>query len=339
MTKKNQQSVYDQVIQNLPSFKHCSELKRNVLYLTIQYLIKNENIKFINQWISKLQGRLDKYLKEKKHTWNTINPDKRCRDINYVIDDITHGIRQLKKHRNVWLDHQINKTVIDVLNANRFFNCDRIFKYENSKYRLQRKIMDDLCENFNYISNNMNNYKNKHMCEGVASYIASNKSYLKKLFSDVKIRNDPIFNFDSNCTIDFIEKSITPIVCNNETKAPQALQEDSEVKLEDDVSEAALAAVEANQLDDPDPGEMAQFFIEDDTPFYLRPTNIGTAAIGIPLLSLIIYKTKARGQNRMKNNFSQDGKETEELLINSIEPLELKSQNSQYNISYQSVND
>lgn len=66
MTKKNQQSVYDQVIQNLPSFKHCSELKRNVLYLTIQYLIKNENIKFINQWISKLQGRLDKYLKEKK---------------------------------------------------------------------------------------------------------------------------------------------------------------------------------------------------------------------------------------------------------------------------------
>ncbi|KMZ95368.1 Pv-fam-c protein [Plasmodium vivax Mauritania I] len=279
MTKKNQQSVYDQVIQNLPSFKHCSELKRNVLYLTIQYLIKNENIKFINQWISKLQGRLDK-------------------DINYVIDDITHGIKQLKKHRNVWLDHQINKIVIDVLNANRFFNCDRTFKYENSKYRLQRKIMDDLCENFNYISNNMNNYKNKHMCEGVASYIASNKSYLKKLFSDVKIRNDPIFNFDSKCTIDYIENSITLIKCNNETNAPQALQGDSKVKLEDDVSEAALAAVEANQLDDPDPGEMAQFFIEDDTPFYLRPTNIGTAAIGIPLLSLIIYKVKHKYTNK-----------------------------------------
>ncbi|KNA01666.1 Pv-fam-c protein [Plasmodium vivax North Korean] len=279
MTKKNQQSVYDQVIQNLPSFKHCSELKRNVLYLTIQYLIKNENIKFINQWISKLQGRLDK-------------------DINYVIDDITHGIKQLKKHRNVWLDHQINKIVIDVLNANRFFNCDRTFKYENSKYRLQRKIMDDLCENFNYISNNMNNYKNKHMCEGVASYIASNKSYLKKLFSDVKIRNDPIFNFDSKCTIDYIENSITLIKCNNETNAPQALQGDSKVKLEDDVSEAALAAVEANQLDDPDPGEMAQFFIEDDTPFYLRPTNIGTAALGIPLLSLILYKVKHKYANK-----------------------------------------
>ncbi|CAI7723923.1 PIR protein [Plasmodium vivax] len=339
MTKKNQQSVYHPVIKNLPSLKNYAELRRSIFYLAIQQFIKNENINFINQWISKLQERLDTYLKNQKNIWNNIDLDKRCRDINYIINNITQGIIQLKKHNYVLLDHQINNAVKYALKANGYLNCYRDYNNENSIYRHDRKILDDLCENYNYISKNMNNYKKKHRCERVASYIEYNKSYLKELFLDEKIRDNPIFKISSNCTINYIENSIKPIVCNNETNAPQALQGDPKVKLEDDVSEAALAAVEANQLDDPDPGEMAQFFIEDDTPFYLRPTNIGTAAIGISLLSLIIYKTKARGQNRMKNNFSQDGKETEELLINSIEPLELKSQNSQYNISYQSVND
>ncbi|SBT33200.1 PIR Superfamily Protein [Plasmodium ovale wallikeri] len=54
-----------------------------------------------------------------------------------------------------------------------------------NKYINIRKLMDNFCEDSNYIRNHIEDYKQKGTCKAIISKITSNKNHLNQQLSDV----------------------------------------------------------------------------------------------------------------------------------------------------------
>ncbi|SBS80952.1 PIR Superfamily Protein [Plasmodium ovale curtisi] len=317
----------------LPSEKYDIVLRKGVYYDVLRSFIKLKDIKKIKTWLFYFQKHFDAYIQNQLKAWSEGDGDKRCRDVNYILDVINEKIKGIKEYKFDLDLHKMNSTAEFILIKHPNLKCKRN-SYVNmgNKYINIRKLLDNFCEDSNYIRNHIEDYKQKGICKDIISKITSNKDHLNQQLSDGIDHANKLFQISSDCTIDNINSMLESITCNSESA---------------DFSATARAGAEKD-LENEEFGEEAgaeeiqQYLSESESSSNIKSTAIGLSLSGVVATGLLLYRTTPLGSwvntnilNRSPIS-SLDIHASEDIVMDNFDPIH-SSLNHDYDIPYHRV--
>ncbi|VUZ99432.1 PIR protein [Plasmodium vivax] len=330
-------------IKNLPSLRYYTPLMRFLYFEFIVSFIKKKNIYGVSKWVNNFEKRLSDYLNvTKKINKGKLHP-KICRDINYILDIITHGIYKLRGTNYVKLAHDIEITAKKLLDRDGPLGCIRKIHNITGNDIIYRKYMDDICIDIPYIKEKMKEIKQSNNCQKIVSYFEGKR----KIFLDncQHIPNNEFFNFDNVCTINKIKNELETLNCNalDEAKAQSLVEAPADAPVEPGTGELMETTLEeaqaAQKLEN-----LLQQGLQEETP-NLDTTYAAASLTGVSLFGVLLYKytnlgswlNSRNGSNRGMNRFPINGELNEDLLMNNFEYLQTGVPNQEYHLAYNSM--
>ncbi|SBS99403.1 PIR protein [Plasmodium ovale] len=316
----------------LPSKINDITLAKGVKYNILKFFIESKKMPQIKIWFSKFENNFRNYIRSQSQSWPENNSDKRCRDVNYILDVINEKIKGLKKSQFALDLHKMNTSAQYILFINPTLKCNKISSSNiSNKYKYIRKLLDNLCEDINYIRTNIDEINGKNVCKPMMTKITTNKVRLdQQLTSDID-RTNEIFKIGDDCTIDKIESMIDSITCNIESAEFSAtVRAGSEEHLEN--GEFGEAGAE----------EIQQYLSESESSSNIKSTAIGLSLSGVVATGLLLYRTTPLGSwvntnilNRSPIS-SLDIHASEDIVMDNFDPIH-SSLNHDYDIPYHRV--
>ncbi|KMZ98991.1 hypothetical protein PVNG_03830 [Plasmodium vivax North Korean] len=282
-------------IMNLPSLRYYTPLMRRLYFQFIVSFIKKKNIYGVSNWVNNFENRLSVYLNvRKKINKGKLHP-KICRDINYILDIITHGIYKLRGTNYVKLAHDIEITAKKLLDGDGPLGCIRKIHNITGNDIIYRKYMDDICIDIPYIKEKMKEIKQSNNCQKVVSHFEGNRKFFLDNYQH--IRNHEFFKFDEYCTIDNIKKELSTLNCNklDETETQPLVETPKVVSVragEDELTETTLDDAQAAQNLD----TLLKQSLQEETPNF-DTTYAAASLTGVSLFGVLLYKVMYNCKN------------------------------------------
>ncbi|SBT58708.1 PIR Superfamily Protein [Plasmodium ovale wallikeri] len=146
-------------INDLPSKKYKNELENGINYQDIEKNIEGGRLAtYSSYWSTTVRIYLENYINGNIDKWSNSNYEKRCRDFNHILDNILQKIKE-KEQTNSDNSYSLIKQYIDNgVEAHLMIwenKCKRNSKIdENSAETENKKKIDDLCEDIDFINKN-----------------------------------------------------------------------------------------------------------------------------------------------------------------------------------------
>ncbi|SBS94231.1 PIR Superfamily Protein [Plasmodium ovale curtisi] len=365
MTKKKKHTFVT------PSRAYYIDLINSIRYVNIKNYIKAKNKQKISRWLSNIEDLLNKYLSKNATQWEKINPKKRCRDINHILDDIIQKMVASKIFGYVKWENEIDITVKKSLRKYVSLDCRRTYDNVDKQNIKLRKTLDDICEDTIYIHNNITKFIERGSCDEVTSELEARfRNFIEKQTPHIDMN---AFHFDNECKLENIETMIANIKCDVGSESVTRRQE-GQAKLLKPVN-FGVPTEEQEQLqtqkgffldiDGPrlanDPGPDEDVRDEDINGYpvfsspledeeeelasgstgsgksgYINATSVSLSVLGITSVCLLLYKVTPVGSWL---HSSMGGNDKINSYLNTDGSNEMTFDDHEYNVAYDPVSD
>ncbi|SCA48182.1 PIR protein [Plasmodium ovale] len=346
--------------EDIPSNKYFEKLKKSIKFEDIIRYIKKERSSYkIEEWINMYSGYLENYLNDNVDEWKRSDTKKRCDDLNYILNIIVDSLEQMKLDKSIKYLHDINTYSRDTLKKYAPLNCYRNMHGNFNRIEFFKKRFSLLCDDSDYVITNIDSINKSPDCKTIISDIFTRRNSLKDVLNKTKLKYRNIFNFNQKCK-DNLGQIFNRKDCNlvktrkhlaqdgDSLRAEvNALQGGKMGSLEDSESGERFDRVQGKEEDaleisDPDSMELLQRELEEmEMSPHTKTTVAAGSFVGVSLISLFLYKATPIGSwlrstviPSTENNYSMFNEETDNLLSNSIDPLQLNMDNYEYQMSY-----
>ncbi|KMZ88954.1 hypothetical protein PVBG_05771 [Plasmodium vivax Brazil I] len=278
--------------------------------------IKEEKLELVEKWLQDFKPNLKKYLSLINAKKENIDINIHCRDLNYILDTISERVFEYKKIERIKWYHDIEETTIKLLN-NEFkeLKCKREMYDSNNNYMHIKKYMRDLCEDIKYIIEKKMELQKNANCKDIIFRVSERQKQLREVFH-TNTRHS-VFNFDNNCTIDYIMNNFSGNECNNVAKSPkpkaqtvntsmEQTKQDASPALGETLTTAPGQSVDTKEASEQEDDEMEPNGIEEsdflmgmslklssgEAEPKLDTTYAAASLCGVSLIGAMIYKVK-----------------------------------------------
>ncbi|SBT56809.1 PIR Superfamily Protein [Plasmodium ovale wallikeri] len=336
-------------LNDLPSVKYEKELKDSINYNTLENSVKNViEDEEIHSWVQNFKSKVEEYLTNSPRHFS-FNNDKRCKDFNYLIIEIINKIHSLSDNigRKAKWSNEIKKWRDDYFSRNPSLISDKNNKY----WDLQLKDLYDLCEDYLFVQEKLEEIKISDKCESFITKMNEKKEVLnqKRTFFERKIRFMNIPNIPCSHTI--LDNHIPPINCTPITKPD--LAPDADVANDDQLGSGEsgdrlrihLSSSFGGFNDDRQRSSTLREGNETNSDSSSNAISLVSLPIfGVLVCSFLLYRfTPLRSKfhgNFLKNvdaPLNKDDKTIDQMLFNTSNLSDNYSENMQYNVSYQTI--
>ncbi|CAG9474717.1 unnamed protein product [Plasmodium vivax] len=345
------------LVKDLPSKKFYNKVKEDIHYDEILRYIRYNNVTKVEKWINEFRKRLDNYLKKETAEWNHINPDKRCSDLNFIIDVIVERIEKSKLRNNMYHAHNVLKTSTELINNYLPIKCNRSFNNDIKDGAIFKKYFDNLCEDSSYIISNIEKVKKGGRCNAIVNDIRIRKKALGEIvFKIFQKKFANFFNISEECSTN-MDKILNGNFCDIPPRELDSVRRQN-VEGSSDHPKGALDAEQAQEEskdhaagDDTD-NEMTRplesFELElgnNEEPLDLNTTYAASTLLGTSLMAIILYKFKPFNSRIPSKNLRRaqmipavhDGEATG-WLLNNFDYQEMNSDHHEYHMPYGAAN-
>ncbi|SBT55945.1 PIR Superfamily Protein [Plasmodium ovale wallikeri] len=305
MTKNN-------FLDELPSRKYKKELERGIHYQDVDQNISGDILKtYVEFWGNTWPPYLGNYINDYMNDWSNSNFEKRCRDLNHILDFILKRIkRKIPDSQGPYelIKEYINKAAETHLSS--WGNdCKRNSKLNTHYDDIENlKKIDDFCEDIAYLEKNISEIHSND-CKQIEIYIDQQITDLKPIYTNSQTKYLPTLEYYNFKSFEDFNSKITNL----------------KSKYQEGIDGAHLAGdkIETSQYSGGNTSIIAV-----------------TSLSGILSSALLLYKTTPFGsilnnviQKRLKfgNNLN------EEIDYETLEAIPESSHNGSYNILYNTV--
>ncbi|SCO65450.1 VIR protein [Plasmodium vivax] len=314
-------------VKDLPSKKFYNKVKDAILYEDILKYIRSNDIKNVEIWIDKFRERLLNYLMNETAEWKSIKPEKRCSDLNFIIDVIVERIEKSKLRDNIYHAHNVLKTSTELINHHSPTNCARSFNTNIKDGVIFKRYFDNLCEDSSFIISNIEQIKKGGKCKAIVKCSTN----MAKIFEGKFCAILP-GELDS-------EKSQN---VKGSSEHPEGTLVAEQVK--EELEDSAAGEVTDKDMSPP----LHSFDLElgnDEKPLDLNTTYAASTLLGTSLMAIILYKFKPFNSRIPSKNLRRaqiipavhDGEATG-WLLNNFDYQEMNSDHHEYHMPYGAVN-
>ncbi|SBT72311.1 hypothetical protein, conserved [Plasmodium ovale] len=201
---------------DLPSIKHYNVLKECMHYNDIIDAIdKNKSTVVANNWSDNFRTYSSSYL-DKYPVDTSINSNKRCRDLIYLLEYIKTRITvsPIFDGQNGYMLSNIDNFVNSLISYG-YEKCTIDLTEQETLYTQNRRQFDDLCEDVTYINEKLNEINNSSQCKEIHDYIVGQKKSVRETYDLDFYKYFDILQYYSYDTFESIERIIKNIKCNN----------------------------------------------------------------------------------------------------------------------------
>ncbi|KMZ83182.1 hypothetical protein PVBG_05787 [Plasmodium vivax Brazil I] len=292
------------LVKDLPSKKFYNKVKDAILYEDILKYIRSNDIKNVEIWIDKFRERLRNYLMNETAEWKSIKPEKRCSDLNFIIDVIVERIEKSKLRDNIYHAHNVLKTSTELINHHSPTNCARSFNTNIKDGVIFKRYFDNLCEDSSFIISNIEQIKKGGKCKAIVNDIRIRKKALgEKVFKIFKKKFSIFFNISEECSTNmakiFEGKFCAILPGELDSEKSQNVKGSSEhpegtlvaEQVKEELEDSAAGEVTDKDMSPP----LHSFDLElgnDEEPLDLNTTYAASTLLGTSLMAIILYKVK-----------------------------------------------
>ncbi|SBS89333.1 PIR Superfamily Protein [Plasmodium ovale curtisi] len=268
---------------------------------------------------------MEQYLTDSSKD-SSFDHDKRCKHFNYLINTKISKITSLSDDLQKKADW--SKKIKDwrdrYYGSNSNFKCKNFNKYFDSN----EKNLDTFCEDSFFINNKITDIKKSVYCQKIVNTISARKGNLESLRARDEIKG--IFTkINDECSTQFLDTIFTSFTCNSSAKrlvAPDVLISSAEHGDGQASSEGLMIQPQPSfgSLVDGSHGSI---------------TMPGVLVCSFLLYRFTPFGSKFLGYFRNKGDIplNQDYEETAQMLSNTPNLNNMYSENTQYNLSYQTL--
>ncbi|SBS82182.1 PIR protein [Plasmodium ovale] len=331
-------------VKDLPSIKCIKDLKNTIKFEEIMNYIKRKNSEKIRDWVAVFKRRLLEYLNNFTHYQDTTYPNKRCRDLNHVLDIVIGLILKQKLDDSIKFYNNTERVALNILNGSNSLKCRRILYDEKYPFRHLRKMFDDFCEDSLYIDSNIDSIKKSPKCRTIMSNIRRRRDYIAKILNRNRHIPRDIFNFNDQCNGNNIEKIHKTTNCMRVTEAEDLPSSAPLARGAGDLDLSASAGnpKEVLDTDSSEASDLVEREIKEyESSEHLNITYATSSVVGTALFSYFLYRATPVGSwirskvlSNTQNNFSMFNDGSDNSLSNNIDPLQLNMDNYEYNMPY-----
>ncbi|SBT56514.1 PIR Superfamily Protein [Plasmodium ovale wallikeri] len=332
--------------KDLPSIKFDKDAKDIIHYNTLEsYVISKPEDVEIEKWITQFKTLMEKYLMQSDREFLR-NQDKRCRDFQYLIFDITQIILKLKAG-NFGKRHKWKEDIVhfrDSIITTFPFLCNKI----SIIHKYNMKNLDDFCEDSAFIEENLSDIQNSVHCESIVKNMSTRKNNLMILRTQDQRKN--IFTtINDKCSTHNLDTIYTSIDCisrdKSESEHGAATERINHVD-NGEASERLMTQTRSFEQLKNGGTELLTIPTESETYNSSSSNTVGLVSLpilGISALSILLYKYTPLGSKIYAHFQNKDipineGYEaTDQMLFNISNSNDMYSESMKYNISYQKL--
>ncbi|VVA00226.1 PIR protein [Plasmodium vivax] len=334
---------------DLPSVKFENEIKDLIDYSTFESYKKNitESDK-IDKWIESFQEKLEAYSIDSSED-SSPNQDKRCKHFNYLLNFIINKLNSLSRNPLEGLNWstKIKQCRKKFLLSNDNLNCN-----ENNRYSGEDdKLLGTFCEDRDFINRNLDQIQNSDHCQNIVDYMSTIKVRLLSIHQLHLTRRHTHLEIDNNCSTKNLNDILPSITCNSGVKhssqsdpLSQSVNhadgdESSQELMTQNAPEHARLTTDSQELvtitgeSEPSDGQSSNTL-----------NTVGLPIFGVLGCSFLFYKFtpvgsifRSRIQNKGIIPINNDDYSIKQILSNTPNNNDIYSENTQYNISYQTL--
>ncbi|SBS93737.1 PIR Superfamily Protein [Plasmodium ovale curtisi] len=206
---------------DIPSIKYKDIWKDSISYNEIIEIIHNQKEPYhANQWISNFRTKFNSYLEEYVNKLSDKNPQKHCRDLYYLLEDVIHKIKFLPGYDKSYdfIKKSIKNTMDTELKNNGYILCvkDAFNEFDinyNEIYIKNKKKIDDLCENINYTNKNYGKINNSSECAEIKKHIDHQYEILREVHNSNPAKYSDVLAYYEFTSFNDLENIIKKIQC------------------------------------------------------------------------------------------------------------------------------
>ncbi|SBT58003.1 PIR Superfamily Protein [Plasmodium ovale wallikeri] len=189
---------------DLPSKKYQNELENVIHYKEAEQNMEGDRLTTkLDFWSTVFPEHLYNYINNYISGWSPDNKEKRCRDLNYILDFILKSIKA-KEKTNSLISYKLIESYIN--NAAKMYlrpwseECERNSKLSEHNDDIENmKKIDDLCEDIAYIKEKISEIHSND-CNEIESYFNQQITDLQTIYTNSQTKYYPIlkhYNFNS----------------------------------------------------------------------------------------------------------------------------------------------
>ncbi|SCA59739.1 VIR protein [Plasmodium vivax] len=336
--------------KELPSVKFENEIKGLINYSTFESYKKNETIEGeIDNWVQHFHLKLGTYSTDSSHNLS-LNNDERCKQFNYLINTIISKVNSLSNDplkRLQWSTKIKESRDKFFLSNNNILNCNENNKYIDEDY----KILGTFCEDSNFIQKNLGEIQDSVHCQKIVEYMSSIKDRLISVHELQRKRTGIIPKIDDTCSTKFLHIIFPSITCISSVKRQSQVEAPD---LSDQLDDSDKSDEELKMLPLPASGDLTTDIeglvttSAESEPIDGQSSNtlntVGLPIFGVLGCSFLLYKFtpvgsifRSRIQNKGIIPINNDDYSIKQILSNTPNNNDIYSENTQYNISYQTL--
>ncbi|SBT58558.1 PIR Superfamily Protein [Plasmodium ovale wallikeri] len=343
---------------DIPSKRFFDELKKSIKFDDIiRYIKRNDNSGNIQRWIDKFPEYLENYLKQNEANWLSNNKDKRCSDLNYILDAIINNIEKFKLSNLIKLINDIDTHSINVLKNHKILECYRELHGTFNNVEYYKKRFGLLCEDIEYIILNIDGIINSPDCKAIIANVYIRKNGLMDVFKKIESKHHNVFNSSKECMrkINRLNIRRNCILKKNDSvlhEGGRGLQDqgrasqagDTAALEEAQMTDALVSEPDGESEDDSGRLDLLRRELEEkEMSPNLKTALSAGSLVGASLISLFLYRATPIGSwirstvlPNNKNDYNMLNEGNDNLLSSSIDPLQLNMDNHEYHMSYNS---
>ncbi|SBT57320.1 PIR Superfamily Protein [Plasmodium ovale wallikeri] len=300
-------------IDDIPSKKYNKELKDVIHYEEIDQNIDSKTFTSESTfWQTTLHNYLGEYINNYTDTWSKSNKQKRCRDLNHILNFI---IKRIKDKKPYDTSYDLIPTYINNSYNIHFmaweYVCTRDSELnEDINYIENMKKIDDLCEDVVFIKEKISEI-HKNDCKQIENYLDQQIPNLRNIYTTSDKKYSDILKYYDFTSFDQIDSIVN----------------DFKSKCQEGTTGASLVGDQGG----------AQ-------PYSDRSASIiaVTSLSGILSSFILLYKTTSFGSilnNLVGNKMKFGNSLSDEAYHETLENISESSHNGGYNILYNSIGD
>ncbi|CAI7720813.1 hypothetical protein PVPAM_100007700 [Plasmodium vivax] len=297
------------------------------------------------------------YNKNDTAEWNLVKPEKRCSDLNFIINVIAERIEKSKLDNKMHHSHKVLETSKELINRHSSIKCDRSFNDDIKDGAIFKRYFDNLCEDCSFIISNTEKIKKGGKCNAIVNDIRKRKKALgDAVFNIFKKDFDSFFNIIGECNTHMnkiLEGNFCAILrggVDSATRqnvkgssahpagaldAEQAEEESADHGAGEDIDNDMVPPLESLELE----------LGNNEEPPDLNTTYAASTLLGTSLMAIILYKFKPFNSRIPSKNLRRaqiipavhDGEATG-WLLNNFDYQEMNSDHHEYHMPYGAVN-
>lgn len=211
-------------------------MEESIDYNDINDYINNEGYEtYAFSWSTSLKTKLESFLKSYiSHALND-NPNKRCRDVFHILDDLTRKIKKSDNSEDLtYVEETIKSCIVSYVPLH---GCDMSFRISVDDENIieNRKKIDDFMEDTIYINDKIEQINLSSHCTDIRNYVESQKRLLNLMLTHDNAKYADILTFYGKSRNDKLDNMIVEITCNSS-------KQDDDVTIPENSVELAASA-------------------------------------------------------------------------------------------------